>query len=69
MFYIALIIGSYTSDPAVYGAYGVLESPGSLFQRIRPRKRAIVEITINNNDSGRYSFHLHDHKFQVILPK
>lgn len=56
--YTALTAGEYANNPAVYGEYS---NPFVL------QKGQVVEIVINNNDSGRHPFHLHGHVFQAIL--
>jgi iron transport multicopper oxidase len=55
--YTALAAGDLASDPRVYGEYThpfVLD------------KGEIVQIVVNNLDSGRHPFHLHGHHFQSI---
>ncbi|KAI1305467.1 Cupredoxin [Xylaria venustula] len=55
--YTALSAGDLATDPNVYGTYThafVLE------------KGEIVQIIVNNLDSGRHPFHLHGHHFQAI---
>ncbi|KAI0968018.1 Cupredoxin [Xylaria arbuscula] len=55
--YTALSAGDLATDPSVYGTYThafVLE------------KGEIVQIIVNNLDSGRHPFHLHGHHFQAI---
>jgi iron transport multicopper oxidase len=55
--YTALSAGDLATNSAVYGTYThplVLE------------KDQVVEILINNLDSGKHPFHLHGHEFQVI---
>lgn len=55
--YTALTAGDMASNPTVYGGYTntfVLE------------KGQVVQITVNNLDSGRHPFHLHGHHFQAI---
>lgn len=49
--------GSDASNPAVYGEYShplVLE------------KDQVVEIIVNNDDTGKHPFHLHGHAFQAV---
>lgn len=55
--YSALSSGEQATDPSVYGTHThpfVLE------------KDEIVQLVINNLDSGRHPFHLHGHHFQVV---
>ncbi|KAK3683920.1 Cupredoxin [Podospora appendiculata] len=55
--YTVLSAGDLATDPAVYGEYThpfVLE------------KDQVVEIIVNNLDSGRHPFHLHGHAFQAV---
>jgi iron transport multicopper oxidase len=55
--YTALSSGDQATDPRVYGSYTnafVLE------------KGEIVQIIVNNLDSGRHPFHLHGHHFQAL---
>ncbi|KAI1456201.1 multicopper oxidase [Annulohypoxylon moriforme] len=55
--YTALSAGDLATDPTVYGSYThsfVLE------------KGQIVQITVNNLDTGRHPFHLHGHHFQAL---
>ncbi|KAI5925944.1 Cupredoxin [Camillea tinctor] len=55
--YTALTAGELATDPTVYGTYThsfVLE------------KGEIVQIIVNNLDTGRHPFHLHGHHFQAI---
>ncbi|KAI0137114.1 Cupredoxin [Xylariales sp. AK1849] len=55
--YTALSTGDYASDPTVYGDYTnsfVLE------------KGQVVQLIVNNLDTGRHPFHLHGHAFQAI---
>lgn len=55
--YTALTAGEMAANPAVYGGYTqswVLE------------RGQIVDIIVNNLDSGKHPFHLHGHEFQAI---
>jgi iron transport multicopper oxidase len=55
--YTALTTGDEASNPVVYGEYThsfVLE------------KDQIVQVVVNNLDSGRHPFHLHGHAFQAL---
>ncbi|KAK0389312.1 hypothetical protein NLU13_2887 [Sarocladium strictum] len=55
--YTALSAGELATNPTVYGEYThpfVLE------------KGEVVEIVLNNLDSGRHPFHLHGHQFQAL---
>lgn len=55
--YTALTAGDLASNPTVYGGYTnafVLE------------KGQVVQITVNNLDTGRHPFHLHGHHFQAV---
>ncbi|KAI1754910.1 Cupredoxin [Xylaria castorea] len=55
--YTALSAGELATDPSVYGTYTnafVLE------------RGEIVQIVVNNLDTGRHPFHLHGHHFQAI---
>ncbi|KAH8160132.1 hypothetical protein CIB48_g8116 [Xylaria polymorpha] len=55
--YTALSAGELATDPSVYGTYThafVLE------------RDEIVQIVVNNLDSGRHPFHLHGHNFQAL---
>ncbi|KAI0013177.1 Cupredoxin [Xylariaceae sp. FL0662B] len=55
--YTALSAGDLATNPTVYGSYTnsfVLE------------KGEIVQIVVNNLDTGRHPFHLHGHHFQAI---
>ncbi|GAP88601.1 putative multicopper oxidase [Rosellinia necatrix] len=55
--YTALSAGELATDPSVYGTYThsfVLE------------KNEVVQIVVNNLDSGRHPFHLHGHNFQAL---
>lgn len=55
--YSVLTTGDAATNPAIYGrnsnAY-VLE------------KGQVVEIVLNNGDTGKHPFHLHGHNFQVV---
>ncbi|KAI1322700.1 multicopper oxidase [Xylariaceae sp. FL0255] len=55
--YTALSAGELATNPDVYGTYShafVLE------------KDEVVQIVVNNNDTGRHPFHLHGHNFQAL---
>jgi iron transport multicopper oxidase len=55
--YTALTTGDEANNPTVYGGYTnsfVLE------------QGQIVQIVVNNLDSGRHPFHLHGHAFQAL---
>lgn len=55
--YTALSAGKLATDPTVYGEYThpfVLD------------KGEVVQIVLNNLDSGRHPFHLHGHHFQAL---
>lgn len=55
--YTALTTGDEATNPAVYGGYTnsfVLE------------QGQIIQIVVNNLDSGRHPFHLHGHAFQAL---
>ncbi|KAI8634433.1 multicopper oxidase [Xylariaceae sp. FL1651] len=55
--YTALSAGELATDPSIYGSFTnsfVLE------------KGEIVQIIVNNLDSGRHPFHLHGHHFQAL---
>ncbi|KAH8593306.1 Cupredoxin [Bisporella sp. PMI_857] len=56
--YTVMTTGSDAANPAVYGEY------------VHPfvlAKDQIVEIVVNNLDSGKHPFHLHGHNFQAIV--
>lgn len=55
--YSALSAGDQAGDPAIYGEYS---HPFVL------KKGEIVQIVVNNLDTGRHPFHLHGHNFQAI---
>ncbi|OAQ73054.2 iron transport multicopper oxidase FET3 precursor [Pochonia chlamydosporia 170] len=55
--YTALSAGDKATDPRVYGEY---THPFVL------KKNEIVQIVVNNLDSGRHPFHLHGHNFQAV---
>lgn len=55
--YTALSAGELATDPEIYGTYThsfVLE------------KDQVVEIIVNNLDTGKHPFHLHGHNFQAV---
>ncbi|KAH8659042.1 putative multicopperoxidase [Ilyonectria robusta] len=55
--YTALSSGDLVMNPAIYGEF---THPFVL------KKDQIVQIVVNNLDSGRHPFHLHGHNFQAI---
>jgi hypothetical protein len=55
--YTALSAGGNASEATVYGTY---TNPFVL------KYGDIVDIVLNNDDSGKHPFHLHGHTFQVI---
>ena len=55
--YTALSTGAAATDAEVYGDY---TSSYVL------NKGDVVEIIVNNNDTGKHPFHLHGHNFQVV---
>lgn len=55
--YTALSAGDDAVDPAVYGTYA---HPFVL------KNDEIVQLVVNNLDSGRHPFHLHGYHFQVV---
>lgn len=55
--YSVLTTGSAASSPIVYGAD---TNPFIL------KKDDIVDIVVNNDDTGKHPFHLHGHGFQVL---
>lgn len=55
--YTLLSAGDMASDPTIYGGY---TNPFVL------KKGEVVQIVVNNLDSGRHPFHLHGHQFQAI---
>ncbi|KAM0278284.1 hypothetical protein ACHAO9_012221 [Fusarium lateritium] len=55
--YTALSAGKDAEDPAVYGTYT---------HSMVLKKNEIVQIVVNNLDSGRHPFHLHGHAFQAV---
>jgi iron transport multicopper oxidase len=55
--YTALSAGEQANDPRIYGEY---THPFVL------KKDEVVQIVVNNLDSGRHPFHLHGHNFQAI---
>ncbi|RWA14994.1 hypothetical protein EKO27_g81 [Xylaria grammica] len=55
--YTALSAGDLATDPSIYGGYTnafVLE------------RGEVVQIVVNNLDTGRHPFHLHGHNFQAL---
>lgn len=55
--YTALSSGELATDPSVYG------------ENINPfvlGHNQVVEIILNNNDTGSHSFHMHGHAFQLV---
>ncbi|KAI0181548.1 multicopper oxidase [Hypoxylon sp. FL1284] len=55
--YTALSAGEMATDPTVYGSYT---------QSFVLERGEIVQIIVNNLDTGRHPFHLHGHHFQAI---
>lgn len=55
--YSVLSTGSAASDPAIYGT----NTHVFVLQ-----KGDIIDIVLNNDDTGKHPFHLHGHAFQVI---
>ncbi|KAI9734192.1 MAG: hypothetical protein M1818_006601 [Claussenomyces sp. TS43310] len=55
--YTALSAGILATDPAVYGEYS---------QPFVLGKGQVIEIVVNNDDTGKHPFHLHGHNFQSI---
>lgn len=55
--YSALTTGSAASNPIIYGTD---TNPFVL------KKNDIVDIILNNDDTGKHPFHLHGHNFQVL---
>lgn len=55
--YSALSAGDKATDPTVYGSYT---------NSFVLKKDEIVQVVVNNLDSGRHPFHLHGHAFQAI---
>ncbi|KAG2415820.1 iron transport multicopper oxidase FET3 precursor [Aspergillus terreus] len=55
--YSVLSTGSAASDPAIYGT----NTHAFVLQ-----KGDIIDIVLNNDDTGKHPFHLHGHAFQVI---
>jgi len=55
--YSVLSSGNYSTDEEIYGEY---THPTVL------QKNQVVEIILNNGDTGSHPFHLHGHNFQVI---
>lgn len=55
--YTALSAGKDAEDSAVYGTYT---------HSMVLKKNEIVQIVVNNLDSGRHPFHLHGHAFQAV---
>ncbi|KAH8648647.1 iron transport multicopper oxidase FET3 [Xylariales sp. PMI_506] len=53
----ALSAGEYATDPTVYGDYTNSYVLGH---------NEIIDIVLNNDDTGKHPFHLHGHQFQVI---
>ena len=56
--YTALTTGANASDVTVYGGYT---------NSFVLKKDQIVEIVLNNADTGKHPFHLHGHNFQVVV--
>ncbi|TDZ34291.1 Iron transport multicopper oxidase FET3 [Colletotrichum spinosum] len=55
--YTALTAGDLAENPQVYGAYT---------HSFVLKKNQIVQIVVNNLDTGRHPFHLHGHHFQAL---
>ncbi|KAM0427013.1 hypothetical protein ACHAPT_007911 [Fusarium lateritium] len=55
--YTALNAGEHATNPAIYGTYT---------NSMVLKKNEIVQLVVNNLDSGRHPFHLHGHAFQAI---
>lgn len=55
--YTALNAGEHATDPTVYGEFT---------HSFVLKKNEIVQLVVNNLDSGRHPFHLHGHAFQAI---
>lgn len=55
--YSALTTGSAATDAAIYGT----DTNAFVLN-----KGDIVDIVLNNDDTGKHPFHLHGHSFQVI---
>ncbi|KAK1762020.1 iron transport multicopper oxidase FET3 [Phialemonium atrogriseum] len=55
--YTALSSGNLSANPAIYGEYT---------QPMVLRHNDVVEVILNNGDSGSHPFHLHGHNFQLI---
>ncbi|KAF5024233.1 hypothetical protein F66182_3690 [Fusarium sp. NRRL 66182] len=55
--YTALSAGKDAEDPTVYGTYT---------HSMVLKKDEIVQLVVNNLDSGRHPFHLHGHAFQAV---
>lgn len=55
--YTALSAGDDATNPAVYGTYT---------HSFVLKKDEIVQLVVNNLDSGRHPFHLHGHAFQAV---
>ena len=55
--YTALSAGKDAEDPTVYGTYT---------HSMVLKKNEIVQLVVNNLDSGRHPFHLHGHAFQSV---
>ena len=56
--YTALSAGELADNATVYG---VNTNPYVL------KHNQIIEIVLNNNDTGRHPFHLHGHAFQAVV--
>jgi iron transport multicopper oxidase len=54
--YSAATTGDDNANPAVYGGVNPFIAPGG----------EIIEIILNNHDTGSHPFHLHGHQFQVL---
>lgn len=56
--YTALTTGANASNLAVYGSY----TNSFILQ-----KDEIIELVLNNDDTGKHPFHLHGHNFQTVV--
>lgn len=56
--YTALNAGEDATNPTIYGSYT---------NSIVLKKNEIVQLVVNNLDSGRHPFHLHGHAFQAVF--
>jgi iron transport multicopper oxidase len=56
--YSALTTGPNATDPAIYGVNT---------HAFVLKKNEIIEIVVNNHDTGKHPFHLHGHNFQTVF--